>query len=189
MTTIDPDPTARLTTPAQRTRSFEDSPALAAQAVQMLCAARTSLLLSADEAKSIVRQMRLVSFARGAVLFREGDGSRSDYMLLLLEGDVAVDTAPLSGPQGSVTISALGPGSIIGEMAMLDGAPRSASCTAQSQVTAAGLTRWGLERLIDEQPRAAAKLLMVLAQSTAERLRAMGQQLQLYAQLSGTKRD
>ena len=77
----------------------------------------------------------------------------------------------------------VGPGSVIGEMALLDGAPRSASCTTVSAVQAAGLSRKGLEALIDQQPRIAAKLLVGLGARTAERLRALGDQLQMYAAL------
>jgi CRP/FNR family transcriptional regulator, cyclic AMP receptor protein len=166
-----------------RTRSFDDSPALAAQAAEMLRSPRTMLPLGVDEVQHIVRQMRLVSAPRGTLLFREGDESRSNHMLLLLEGEVSVESAAAPGTQ-AVAISVLGPGSIIGEMAMIDGAPRSANCSAMSNVLAAGLSRQGLERLLQDHPLAAAKLLLVLSQFTAERLRALSQQLQIYAQLN-----
>ncbi len=68
-------------------------------------------------------------------------------------------------------------------MALLDGAPRSATCTAVSAVQAAGLARRGLERLIDEHPRVAARLMVVLAQHMAERLRALDDQLRMYGQI------
>jgi CRP-like cAMP-binding protein len=180
-------PAGQLDSSHSRTRSFDDSPALAAQATDMLRAPRTMLPLSADDAQHIVRQMRLVSAPRGTLLFREGDESRSNHMLLLLEGEVSVESAAAPGAH-AVAISVLGAGSIIGEMAMIDGAPRSANCSAITNVLAAGLSRQGLERLLLEQPLAAAKLLLVLSQFTAERLRALGQQLQIYAQLNDEMR-
>jgi CRP-like cAMP-binding protein len=67
----------------------------------------------------------------------------------------------------------------MGEMSRIDGAPRSAQCTALGPVLAAGLSRRGLEQLIDEAPRAAAKLMTGLAQRMADRLRALGQQGQM----------
>ena len=45
---------------------------------------------------------------------------------------------------------------------------------AVTPVQAAGLARRGLERLIDEHPKVAARLMVVLAQHMAERLRAAG---------------
>jgi CRP/FNR family transcriptional regulator, cyclic AMP receptor protein len=179
--------------PAWRTRSFDESPALLAQAVELLLSASSSpspspLALTPDEARTAVAQMRLVSCQAGTLLFREGERTRSDHMLLLLEGEVSVDTGQ-GGPSDSTSISVLGPGSVIGEMAMLDGAPRSASCTSLSALQAAGMSRLGLERLLEQQPRVAAKLLAMLAHVTSERLRALNEQLFLYAQLNARLRE
>ena len=173
---------------AIRSRGFEESPALAQQAAELLRSTRTTFPLSIEDATRVVGVMRLVNFPRGSVLFREGDEAHSNYMLLLLEGEVSVETTYASDEEAT-PISVLGPGSVIGEMAMIDGGPRSASCTAVSSVVAAGLSRQGLERLLEEQPRAAAHLLIVVARFTAERLRAMSDQLQLYAQINDKLRQ
>lgn len=152
------------------------------RAADLLSSRNAVLQLSADEALRVVAHMQLVNFPRGAMLLRQGDDSKLDHLLLLLEGEVSVDTsaAALSGP---LTISVLGPGSIIGEMALLDDAPRSANCVTLSPVQAAVLSRKALEGLIDQQPRVAAKLLLGLSARTAERLRALGEHLQIYAKL------
>lgn len=170
-----------------RTRPLDETPALAERAAQMLRTPQAMVQLDAADARHVVRLMRLVSFPKGTVLFREGDDSASGYLLLLLEGEVSVDTAE-SGPAEAVAISVLGPGSIIGEMALLDGAPRSASCTALSPIHAAGLSRRGLELLIDQHPGVAARLMVGLSQRLADRLRALSQQIQLYAQLCASLR-
>jgi CRP-like cAMP-binding protein len=73
-------------------------------------------------------------------------------------------------------------------MSLLDGSPRSASCTAMSPVRAAGLSRRGLELLLEEQPRVAAKFIAGLSQRIAERLRGLSAQLQLYADLNAQLR-
>jgi len=172
----------------QRVRAIEESPALAAQAAELLRMPRSAMPLALDEARSVVARMRLVTFGKGSSLFREGDTSNSNHMLLVLEGEVSVDTGPSAVPD-AVPIASIGPGSVLGEMALFDGSPRSASCTALSTVLAAGLSRQGLEKLIEEEPRVAAKLLVALSHTTAERLRAMGQQLRLYADLLDRLRD
>jgi CRP/FNR family transcriptional regulator, cyclic AMP receptor protein len=181
-----PNQPAAAQAPAWRTRSFDESPALLAQAVALLApteSPRSSLEMTPAEARIALAQMRLVSCQPGTMLFREGERTRSDHMLLLLEGEVAVDTG--RGPAAeSTSISVLGPGCVIGEMAMLDGAPRSASCTTVSAVQAAGMSRLGLERVLEEHPRVAAKLLAMLAHVTADRLRGLNEQLALYAQLN-----
>ena len=152
------------------------------RAADLLSSRNAVLNLSADEALRVVTHMQLVNFPRGTTLLRQGDDSKLDHLLLLLEGEVSVDTSAgaLSGP---LAISVLGPGSIIGEMALLDDAPRSANCVTLSPVQAAMLSRKALEGLIDQHPRVAAKLLLGLGARTAERLRALGEHLQIYARL------
>jgi CRP/FNR family transcriptional regulator, cyclic AMP receptor protein len=82
-----------------------------------------------------------------------------------------------------VTVTVLGAGSLIGEMGLLDGEPRSASCTASTAVRAAVLTRAGLEVLMVEQPMVAAKLLLAVSLRIAQRQRDTADKLKLYTQL------
>lgn len=173
-------PRSSLLNTVPRTRAISDSPQLAARAVELLLGFRAFVRMDAQEARTVVAYLREVSFARGELLFRAGDQQSSSYLLLLLDGEVTVDTGT-SVPGGDLPIAVLGAGSVLGEMALLDGAPRSATCTAMSNVQAAGLARRGLERLIDEHPKVAAKLMVLLAQHMAERLRALDDQLRLYA--------
>lgn len=180
-------------TPGAAPRPLAESPALAARAADLLRTPGAMLQLAPEEAAAVAARMALVHCAAGATLLREGD-QNAGHLLLLLEGSVEVDTAGplgLSGPAraDAVAVSVLGPGSIIGEMALLDGAPHSASCTARTPVTAAALSRRALQQLLDEQPRLAAKLLIGLAKRTADRLRALGDQLQMYAQLSARQQQ
>ena len=176
-----------MTTPTDavpRTTPITDKPALAARAAELLRTPNAMLQLTPAEAACVVAQMLLIHYPPRATVLREGDHTRLNYLLLLLEGDVMVDT--LGGQQaGGIAIGVVGAGSIIGEMALLDGAPRSATCIAVSAVQAAGLSRQGLQQLIDEHPKVAAKLLIGVATRLSERLRAMAEHLRLYAQLTG----
>lgn len=179
MTTLPPPASA------PRQQPLLDSPLIARQAADLLRTPLAIRQLDAAESAAVVAQMQLVYFPAGTVLLREGDDHHSNYMLLLLEGWVSVDTGAADGSD-VVEVAALGPGSIIGEMALLDGAPRSATCIATSAVQAAGLSRIGLERLIDDHPKVAAKLMMALATRISDRLRSLGKQLQMYAQITAT---
>ena len=170
---------------ASRARSLAEVPALAAQAIDMLRSPHALFAFTPDEARAVVAHMRVATFPRGATLLRENDGRDTAEVLLLLEGEVAVE-AGVESAAGAVPIASLGPGSLLGEVALLDGRPRSAHCTALSPVRAAALSRKSLEALLESHPRVAAKLMIELSQRIAERLRAMGLQLQVYAQLTAS---
>ncbi|MFP5466023.1 MAG: cyclic nucleotide-binding domain-containing protein [Gammaproteobacteria bacterium] len=122
------------------------------------------------------------------VIIRQGETADTGFMVLVLVGDITVETITASRTE-PVTITVLGPGSLIGEMALVDGGARSASCVASSDVKCAVLTREALEILIREEPRTAAKLMTAVAQRLAERLRESGHKLQIYSQLVQTMQE
>lgn len=173
----------------QRIRPLSELPALAEKAAGMLSQPKAVVHLTLPEARQVVARMGLVSFPPGTTLLREGAESASGHMLLLLDGEVSVDSEAAGRPESPLALSVIGPGEIIGEMALLDGSPRAVSCTAVSAVQAAGLSRKGLEDLMADQPVVAAKLVVVLATRIADRLRAVSQQVQLYAQLAAERSD
>ncbi|MFY7857806.1 MAG: cyclic nucleotide-binding domain-containing protein [Rubrivivax sp.] len=168
---------------APRTPPLEDRPELAMRTIELLRTKSALLDLTDAEGRCIVRYMRLVNLPKGTTLFREGESQRTDHMFLVLQGDVSVEMAD-STPGEQVPISVLGPGSLVGEMGLIDGSPRSAHCVALNDVLAAGLSRQGMQMLTQEHPAAAARLLVAIAQRIGDRLRAMGEQLRLYAQIN-----
>lgn len=170
--------------PSLRVRPLIELPSLAEIAAGMLSRPKAVVQLNLDEARLIAAGMGLVTFPAGATLLREGAESASGHMLLILDGEVSVDSQSAGGGEAPLALSVLGQGEIIGEMALLDGAPRAVSCTAVSAVLAAGLSRKGLEDLMAAHPVVAAKLVVVLATRIADRLRAVSQQVQVYAQLA-----
>ena len=170
-----------------RTRAITDNPALAERTVELLQTLRAFVRLDAADARCVAGYMRELRFARGEVLFRSGERQHINHLLLVLAGEVAVGTGG-DASQPDMPIAVLGVGEVLGEMSLLDGAPRSATCTALSDIHAAGLARRGLELMIEHHPQVAAKLLAGLAQGVAERLRAMGEQLQLYGQINPAAR-
>ncbi len=175
--------------PSLRVRPLIELPALAEVAASMLCRPKAVVQLNLDEARLIAAGMGLVTFPAGATLLREGAESASGHMLLILDGEVSVDSQSAGGGEAPLALSVLGQGEIIGEMALLDGAPRAVSCTAVSAVLAAGLSRKGLEDLMAAHPVVAAKLVVVLATRIADRLRAVSQQVQVYAQLAAESHE
>lgn len=171
--------------PTVATRPITEVPDLAVKAAEFLRTTSPNFALTHQEATCIASLMRLVLYPAGTTLFSAGDASNSGYMLLLLEGDVSVDTGNV-GNAAKVDISVIGPGALIGELALLDGAPRSATCTAVSPVIAAGLSAGGLQRLIEQFPQVAVKLVIYIAQSASDRLRSLSDQLQMYDQITAS---
>ena len=73
---------------------------------------------------------------------------------------------------------------MIGELALLDGEPRHASCTASSNLRCAILTRQALEQLMADKPAVAAKLMLGVSLRSAVRLRENAEKLKLYVKLT-----
>jgi CRP/FNR family transcriptional regulator, cyclic AMP receptor protein len=154
-------------------------------AANLLRAPTALMQLSEDEALVVVSFMKPDIFKRGAQIIRQGEKSDTGFMVLVLEGEITVESL-MPSRVDPVTVTVLGPGSLIGEMSLVDGAARSATCTASTTVTCAVLTRSALETLIQERPATAAKLMTAVAQRLAERLRENGQQLQVFGRLVKT---
>lgn len=167
------------------TRSILDFPALAAKAVELLSSGQAAFSLAPNEASYVVSLMRYVQYPAGSTVFSAGDEVNTGYMLLVVEGDVAVDTGNIGGG-AQVDISVLGPGTLLGELSLIDGAPRSANCKAVTTVTSAGLSAGGLQRLAETHPHVAFKLAVHIARNAADRLRGLSEQLQMYDHLVGT---
>jgi CRP/FNR family cyclic AMP-dependent transcriptional regulator len=127
----------------------------------------------------------------GQLLISEGEAS--DWMMILLRGTVDVGKRKVGAetddeaPGDDTRLAVLREGAVIGEMSMLDGEPRYASCWALSEVEAAVLTRDAVGRLISSHPAVGAKLLVKLTQLLAQRLRNTSNQLVRLLQQGGRR--
>jgi CRP/FNR family transcriptional regulator, cyclic AMP receptor protein len=178
----DDHPESRL--PQEREAAVAKSSA-AHEAAQLLRAPSALVQLSEQEALTVVSFMSPRRFPSGTALIRQGETGDTGFMVLVLDGEVTVEGLRASR-MSPVTLSVLGRGSLIGEMALVDGEARSATCTASSDVACAVLTRDALETLIQEQPATGAKLMTAIAVRLAERLRDVSQKLQVTTKLVQT---
>src|SRR5213080_4448542 len=106
-------------------------------------------------------------------IIREGDGG--DFMLMLITGKVEVHKRDRwNTPQLLATVEA---GRTLGEMSMIDGAARFATCVAAEPTLIAVLDREGLARIIVEQPLLGEKILMELVLMLSQRLRSTSERL------------
>lgn len=139
--------------------------------------------LSLEEARVVVGYMSPRYIPADTTFIREGDADDDGFMALLLVGEVVVEGITVSRTE-PVTITVLGPGSLVGEVGLVDKEPRSASCTTSTDSLFAILTRAALSSLIAEQPSLGAKLLLSISARLAERLRDNARKLRLYAKLA-----
>ena len=105
-------------------------------------------------------------------------------MLLLLSGTVDVVKTSDAGVVSRLAV--IKQGAAVGEMSMLDAAPRYATCVAIEDVQAGVLTRAVIARLIQDHPAIGAKLLVKLTQLLAQRLRNTSNQLVKLLQKQGS---
>lgn len=152
-------------------------------AARLLVTASALDELTLSDAFKVVAYMRPKRIAAGTVFIHEGEIKQNDYMLLVLEGDIAVENE-LPGLLESMVVNIIGPGHLIGEMGVLDGSPRSATCTANTQIYAAVLSRTALARLLKDDPRVGAKLLLAISKRMADRLRETTRKLRTFAQMN-----
>jgi CRP/FNR family cyclic AMP-dependent transcriptional regulator len=98
--------------------------------------------------------------APGDFLFREGDGG--DKVYVLLEGEMEILL-------GDLVLENAGPGTLIGEMALIDDSPRTASAVAKTSCRLAEIDRRRFHFLVQQTPHFATHVMKTLA----DRLRHM----------------
>ena len=134
--------------------------------------------LSKSDARTVVAVMKLRQVKAGAVFIEEGEITYTDFMVLILEGSVSVESEATSA-DGSIVMSCIGPGSLIGEMGLLDGAPRSATCVAMTDLEVAVLSREAVLGLIKDNPAVAARLILAISKRLSDRLREANQNIRM----------
>jgi CRP/FNR family cyclic AMP-dependent transcriptional regulator len=106
---------------------------------------------------------RALTAPAGSLLYRAGD--TGDSMVGVIDGEVDVVA-------DGVVIETIGPGGIVGEMALIDGGVRSASAVARTEVRLSLIDREHFERLVSDHPTFALQVMRVMA----DRLRKANEQ-------------
>ena len=96
----------------------------------------------------IVKFMGAYRLAKGATVFRQGD--RSQFLLILLEGEVAIYKDNADGEEQQIAV--LGPNRPLGEMGMIDGQARSATVRVTKECVALVLTTRGFDEMRENVP-------------------------------------
>jgi CRP/FNR family cyclic AMP-dependent transcriptional regulator len=128
---------------------------------------------STGEVRLLAHFMQMYRAAGGIEIIREDESG--DFMLMILEGNVEVRKRNREGTPQLVAI--VDAGKTLGEMSMIDGEARFATCVVIEPALLAVLDRESLARIIVEQPMLGAKILMELVLILSQRLRTTSQRL------------
>ena len=107
-----------------------------------------------SEVRSIEKQVKLVHHPAGHEIVVRGEGGVG--FMIITHGSVSVKT--VTGKTRK-----LGPGDSFGEMALLDQEGRSATITADTDVTLASIPEWNFKPFLKEHPEVAYRLLQTMS--------------------------
>ncbi|HEY3998894.1 MAG TPA: Crp/Fnr family transcriptional regulator [Candidatus Xenobia bacterium] len=121
-------------------------------------------LLGDEELKHVQSIGYVRDFRKGEVLFHEGDPG--DTLYILVAGAIKVYRVTEEGWEKTIHLA--GEGDFLGEMSLLDGAPRSATAECLDQTTCICIGRQDFQNLLDKNP----KLSRTILEDMCKRLRA-----------------
>lgn len=124
--------------------------------------------LSRSHLEQVADLAQEVSYGSGRMIVKTGTPGVAFYVIL--EGQAKVLKGKIATARGEAT---LGPGDFFGELALLDGGPRSASVVAASTLSTIRIERAPFRRMLKDEPEIALKLL----EAMAKRMRGMVESL------------
>lgn len=113
---------------------------------------------------------RQASFSPGQVIFKKGDEGLG--LMAVLAGTVKISVQ--SEREREIVLNLIGPNEVFGEIALLDGRPRTADATAMTRCVVMALDRRDFLAVLTSEPVMAVKLLEVIS----GRLRQTSQQVE-----------
>ena len=123
--------------------------------------------LSFQEIEALFSFMVCYAGHRHTVLLREGE--RGDFVIVLLTGRAMLSRLNPAG--GNELLGEVRPGSALGEISMLDGTGRGATCIASEPVDFAVLDRQALDAILLTKPHLGSRFLLRMLQMFAAQVR------------------
>jgi CRP-like cAMP-binding protein len=116
--------------------------------------------LGPDELQRISNLCHTQHLASGEVLFQKGDPGNA--LFGVRRGQVRIETGVSDGSR--LTLNFMGPGDLFGEVAVLDGEPRTADATAGETTELFVLRREDFLGHLEREPKVAIKIIQLLCQ-------------------------
>lgn len=132
--------------------------------------------LKDKELKIIIKYMNLIKVIPGETVFKEGD--TGDYVCFVVDG--TLDVVKKSETGESIVISTLSRGGSIGEMAVIDELPRSATVKARTKSTLITLSQDNFNYILAEHSTTGVKVLKGIARLLSMNLRKTSSRLADY---------
>ncbi|MFN8576124.1 MAG: cyclic nucleotide-binding domain-containing protein [Candidatus Sericytochromatia bacterium] len=131
--------------------------------------------LDKDEILEILKISEIKKFNENTILFKEGDESETT-LYIIIEGRIEIMSESMKSKE-NVSLFSAAKGLTFGEMSFLDAQPRSATIITIEPTEVFIINRKYFDKLLDKQPKVAAKFLLGLTDILSRRLRATDQRL------------
>jgi CRP-like cAMP-binding protein len=128
---------------------------------------RHAVALVEGELRRLTEYLSFVHIAPDSEVIAQDE--QGDYLLIVLEGTIAVDRVQPWG--GRARLGEARVGDLLGEMSLLDAGTRFSSCRTLTPCVVAVLEAQALDRMMKDDARLAAVLLAALARRLSLRLR------------------
>ncbi|WP_257462237.1 Crp/Fnr family transcriptional regulator [Archangium lipolyticum] len=116
--------------------------------------------LASEELDTLSALLQQRRYSKGEVIFHQGDVGTA--LFIVRKGEVAIRLSSAEGKE--VILALLGRGDAFGELALLDGEPRSTDAVAREETHLLSLHQEDFRRFLSERPQVAMGLLAVLSQ-------------------------
>jgi len=118
-------------------------------------------------------QLRLLAFGAERLVLRAGrelfrEGQSADCAYVVVSGSIALFR---EGPNGRVAIRSVGPGAILGEMALIAQTTRLTGAFADGETEVIRLSRAIFHRILEEYPEVAAALHAHISRNLTDLIR------------------
>ena len=120
--------------------------------------------LSKHHLKGLARACTERTYKSGAAIVKQGNPGVG--LFIIVSGSVTVEKTTEQGQR--IELATHGPGEVIGEMAVLDGAPRSADVIAQEETKVLILASWDFKSFMNTHPEVALAVLPVVVKRFRE---------------------
>ncbi len=152
---------------------FEKSEEAFAKVLDLLCAIPMFNELRFSDLQVIAEHMNTSEVEAGNVVFLEGE--RGHYVCFVVEGSLEVAKTAATGAR--TVLTTLSRGQSIGEMAVIDEAPRSATVIALAKSRLLTLSRQDFEAILEQHPAIGISMLKGIARVLSANLRRTSGQL------------
>lgn len=109
----------------------------------------------------------VVIYPTGSLIFREG--TPGDSMFFILSGEIDIIKTSIKGE--NVLLATLEKGNVLGEMSLVDNAPRFATAVSKTNSDLVILRKESFFNLVEDHPRPACKIMLKLLRTLSLRLR------------------